>query len=83
MQKRQIGIFLGLVALTVISHGHWEETDSHPSMQSRVDAVWKYLAEEAPNVPAALIALFAFETLKKVWPDAPEPGATAQLIDKH
>jgi hypothetical protein len=54
-----------------------------PTVQSRIDATWKYLTETAPNVIAALVGLLAYDTLKKAWPDAPEPRATITIAESN
>lgn len=77
-QKRQLGVSFALFALTVISRNHWGATETHPSMQDRIDATWDYLRHHSPNLNAMAISGMAFATLQAVWPGAPDPLASLQ-----
>jgi len=71
-QKRQLGVNFALFALTVISRDRWDATETHPSMQHRIDATWEYLRNHSPNLNAMAISGMAFATLQAVWPGAPD-----------
>jgi len=74
-QKREIGIYFALFAMTLIGAGHWTESDSHPAMEARIDAVMKEMGSDGTR-PSDAIAHMAFVALWTVWPDAPGPFKT-------
>lgn len=71
-QKRQLGIYFGLFAVTLLAKGKWGDSDTHPSVQRRLNAV-KVLMEPQKSDLAAGIAHLAFATLQQVHRDAPNP----------
>jgi Peptidase U49 len=71
-QKRQLGIYFGLFAVTFLAKDKWGESDSHPAVQTRIDAVRKLMADQKSDIAAAM-AHFAFAVLGIVWPGAPNP----------
>lgn len=71
-QKRQLGIYFAMFAMTLIGVGHWEPSDSHPAMQARIDAVIRQMGNTGTAVPDA-VAHAAFASLWTRWPDAPGP----------
>ena len=77
-QKRQLGVSFALFSLTVISRNNWDATETHPSMQDRIDAIWNHLRHRSPNLNAMAISRMAFATLQAVWPGAPEPLLSLQ-----
>lgn len=72
-QKRQAGVHLALFALTVIARNHWAATKDHPSIQTRIDEVWRGIRRCGMNSEAALIARLAFHSLTEVYVEAPRP----------
>ncbi|MBZ5763052.1 hypothetical protein LAV84_28735 [Rhizobium sp. VS19-DR104.2] len=38
-QKRQLGIYFGLFAITLLAKDKWEASDTHPAVQTRIDAI--------------------------------------------
>jgi len=81
-QKRQIGVNFALFAMAVISRDKWAATDTHPSMQQRIDATWGHLRGNSPNLTALVISMMAFETLHAEWPEVPRPGAVVEVVDR-
>lgn len=68
-RKRKTGIVFAMFALTVMSEGRWNETSSHPSMQTRIDYALEMCGKEPEEVRT--IAVCAFGSLKMLWKDAP------------
>ena len=71
-QKRQLGIYFAMFAMTLIGAGHWEPSDSHPAMQARIDAAIKQMGNTGTAMSDA-VAHAAFAGLWRQWPDAPGP----------
>lgn len=71
-QKRQLGIYFGLFAVTLLAKDKWQATDSHPSVQQRLDAVRAILEPTKVDLAAA-IAHATFAVLGQHWPGAPNP----------
>lgn len=71
-QKRQLAIYFALFAVTLLAKDNWADTDTHPSVRRRIDAV-RALMEQQKSVLAAPIAHVAFGTLQQIWPGAPNP----------
>ena len=69
-QKRQSGIYFALFAMTLMSRNKWEQSDSHPALQERIDRVAKACRGEGSDVAAA-IAHLAFLSLRQLWPNVP------------
>jgi hypothetical protein len=63
-QKRQLGIYFGLFAVSLIAKDKWQATDTHPSVQERIDSVRNQMAGEKSEIAAA-IAHVAFATLRQ------------------
>ena len=70
--KRQLGIYFGLFAVTLLAKNKWQASDSHPSIQERLDAV-RAIMEPTKAEKAAAIAHAAFAVLGHHWPGAPNP----------
>jgi hypothetical protein len=68
--KRQLGIYFGLFAVTLLAKDKWQASDSHPSIQGRLDAV-RAIMEPTKTELAAAIAHTAFAVLGQHWPGAP------------
>jgi hypothetical protein len=71
-QKRQLGIYFGLFAVTLLAKDKWGESKTHPAVQVRIDAVRALMADQKSDIAAAM-AHFAFAVLGIVWPGAPSP----------
>jgi len=69
-RKRELGIYLALFSLTLLSKDKWEESDSHPSVQERINAVCEIMGHDRDET-AGVIAHAAFATLREIWPSAP------------
>ncbi|WP_369721320.1 phage exclusion protein Lit family protein [Bradyrhizobium sp. LLZ17] len=69
-QKRQLGIYFGLFAVTLLAKDKWGESKTHPAVQVRIDAVRTLMADQKSDIAAAM-AHFAFAVLGIVWPGAP------------
>ena len=67
--KRAVGIYFAMFALAVLSHAKWDATESHPSIQARLDATRALIS--GANDDALSIARLAFFSLREVWPGAP------------
>ena len=71
-RKREIGVYFALFAMTLVGGGHWDETDSHPAMDTRIRAVIAEMGEQRSR-EADAIGHAAFAALWSVYPDAPGP----------
>lgn len=70
--KRQLGIYFGLFAVTLLAKDKWQASASHPSVQKRLDAV-RAIMEPTKADLAAAIAHAAFAVIGRHWPGAPNP----------
>lgn len=70
--KRQLGIYFGLFAVTLLAKDKWQASESHPSVQERLDAVRTIMEPRKVDL-AAGIAHAAFAVLGQHWPGAPNP----------
>lgn len=71
-QKRQMGIFFAMFAMTLIGNGCWTASDSHPAVQTRIDATIKQMSSNGREL-SDVVAHAAFAALWLKWPDAPGP----------
>lgn len=71
-QKREIGIYFALFTLTLMGRNHWGQSDSHPSVQKRIDAVMRQMGSDGTR-PSDVIAHAAFNALWSRWSEAPGP----------
>lgn len=69
-RKRELGIYLALFAMTMMARDKWGATNSHPSIQTRIDAVRALMGHQRDEVAEA-IASVAFATLHALMPGAP------------
>ncbi|MEM0550457.1 MULTISPECIES: phage exclusion protein Lit family protein [Aeromonas] len=69
-KKRELAIYFALFAMTLLSKNKWEESETHPAVQARIDAVCAAIGQDR-NEDAVAIANMAFTALRKVWPAAP------------
>lgn len=68
LKKRRAGLSVAMFALVLMSEGHWQSTDTHPSVQSRLDHIRPLLGNDAE---ASAMIIGAFMALRCIWPDAP------------
>ena len=78
--KRQMGVYCAIFAMTLLSRENWGPGDRHPALQERIDAVAGVLDDHGTSKVAAIIAVSAFVSLKSVYPDAPDPFAAVNLV---
>ena len=71
-RKREIGIYFGAFTLTLIAKDHWGESDTHPAVQTRIDAIVQQIGSHSTRMSDA-IAHAAHAALWNIWPDAPGP----------
>lgn len=71
-QKRQLGIYFALFALTLLTKDSWEASDTHPAVQDRIEAVRRAMLPHRSEIADA-IAHASFAALRALWPDAPGP----------
>lgn len=69
-KKRALGIYFAMFALSVLAHDSWQASDSHPSIQARLDAT-RALVSGADVDEALGMAILAFFSLREIWPGAP------------
>lgn len=69
-QKRQLGIYFALFAISLITAEKWAETETHPALQIRIDNIIIQM-EPWRNQAADAIAGSAFAALQQKWPFAP------------
>ncbi|ASW04012.1 hypothetical protein [Paraburkholderia aromaticivorans] len=64
--KQKTGIYFALFAFVVLAFDQWQESDSHPSLQDRMNALQDTLldgeVDEACGSP-----ILTFEALRAVW----------------
>tara|TARA_R110001592_G_scaffold294831_3_gene564671 strand:- start:2968 stop:3819 length:852 start_codon:yes stop_codon:yes gene_type:complete len=68
--KRQLGIYIGLFNIALLTKGFWEQSATHPAFRNRLEAV-KLIFGAARNPKADHVAELAFYALGCVLPDAP------------
>jgi len=73
-RKRATGIYFAAFALALLSHGAWTESESHPSIESRIEAIRQQVSGDVLDEPL-LIAALAFVSLGDVL-----EGASALLF---
>ncbi len=69
-RKREMAIYFALFALTLLAKDSWEASDTHPSVQDRIDAVCRLMVDGGDELAEA-IAHSAFATLRTLWSSAP------------
>ena len=74
-QKRKLGIYFAMFAMTLINVESWEASESHPAMQDRINATMKHMGGSGAGMSDA-IAYAAFIGLWHIWPNAPGPFRT-------
>jgi len=74
-RKRELGIYFAMFTLVLLARPNWTSTQTHPSVQDRLDAVMAQLGHEHDEIAEA-IAHTAFAALRSLYPDAPGVAAT-------
>lgn len=70
LQKRQLGVYMALFTIALLTKDNWGMTDSHPSLADRLAAA-KVLVSPDRQPMADNVAETAFHALGHVWPGAP------------
>ncbi|MGE8228637.1 phage exclusion protein Lit family protein [Stenotrophomonas hibiscicola] len=78
--KRQTSIYGALFAMALFGQSAWAESDSHPSLQKRIDETVATMEGHGFNLIAAAIGTSAFSTLKLRFNEAPSPLAIASVV---
>ena len=79
-QKREIGIYFAAFAMTLICKNNWYQTDTHPALQVRIDAIMQQMDHSRPGISDA-IAYAANAALRCIWPNSPGPfRATSEKL---
>ena len=73
-QKRAMGIYAALFVLVSLGPCTWEQSESHPAFQKRVDAVTELIGGSTSSMSDAF-GLGAFGALMNRWPNVPGPPA--------
>lgn len=71
-RKRHLGIYFGLFSVSLLASGHWEESDTHPSLQDRLEAVSNLIGKELDDTTRAMVHA-AFGVLNHQLPGSPNP----------
>ncbi len=71
-QKRELGIYFALFTLVLISAKKWEDSDSHPSIQKRINATIVTMGSSGME-NSDIISKLIFFAIQREWPDAPGP----------
>lgn len=64
--KRELSIYFALFAVTLLAKGKWDQTNSHPAVQDRIDAVVLKMGTGKDELAFA-IAHVAFAALNQIW----------------
>ena len=70
--KRELAIYFSLFCMTLISHDNWEATDTHPSLQDRINRIVSIMGCSKTSQSGA-IGIFAFVPIWKKWQNSPGP----------
>lgn len=71
-QKRELGVYFALFAMTLIAADQWGSSETHPAMQIRIEQVIKKMGAAGTGISDA-IAHAAFAALWSIYPNAPGP----------
>ena len=74
-RKREMAIYFALFAMTLLSEDCWATSETHPSVQARIDSVCNVIGDDRDEMAHAN-AYAAFLTLRELWPAAPMIAAT-------
>ncbi len=71
-QKRELGVYFSLFAMVLIAVDAWDESETHPAMQDRIEKVIGLMGANGTSLSDA-IAHSSFVALWKLYPHAPGP----------
>lgn len=71
-RKRRLGIYFALFLITLVCKNRWGESNTHPSVQRRMDAVLNIYSRCDPD-EADAVAFAAFQALSFALPGTPIP----------
>ncbi|WP_186130416.1 phage exclusion protein Lit family protein [Burkholderia gladioli] len=69
-RKRELGIYFALFAMTLLARDKWGASQTHPSIQARIDAIRALMGSQRDEVAEA-IASVAFAMLHTLMPGSP------------
>lgn len=69
-QKRQLGIYLAIFNIALLTKDHWGETNTHPALRDRIEAA-KVIFGADRHAGADHVAEVVFAALGHTWPGAP------------
>lgn len=69
-RKRELGIYFALFAMTLMARDKWSASPTHPSIQTRINAVRALMGSQHDEVAEAIASL-AFATLHALMPGSP------------
>ena len=69
-RKREMAIYFALFTLVLLAKDKWQESNSHPAVQHRIDSVSRLIGGDRDELAEA-IAYTAFASLRTLWPAAP------------
>jgi hypothetical protein len=72
-EKRQVGIYFGTFCLALLLRGGSGETDTHPSLQKRIDAIERIFAGKGISAAVMATVAPAFALMELAWPGLPCP----------
>jgi hypothetical protein len=68
--KRELAIYFACFAITLLAKDNWQQSDSHPAVQDRINAIVARLGQQRDE-RALVIAHLAFTALNQKWHGAP------------
>lgn len=74
-RKRELAIYYALFAMILLSRDCWEASETHPSVQARIDSVCNLIGDGRDEMALAN-AHAAFLTLRELWSTAPMISVT-------
>jgi Peptidase U49 len=76
LQKRQLGVYMALFTIALLTKDRWGTSDSHPALADRLEAAKACFGSQRQS-EADHIAELAFQALGHAWPGAPIFAAEA------
>ena len=71
--KRQTAVFGALFAMALFGEGVWNESNTHPALQTRIEEAVAIMDGHGLSICAAAIGVSAFSTFNLMFPEAPNP----------
>lgn len=68
--KRTLGIYFAVIGILVLGYPKWGQSESHPSVQVRFDALRALIGGDALATPELIVRL-ALNGIRRVWPNVP------------